>query len=547
MRLMVLSLLRLGDWLQARELLRDYLAAHDVRDVHVLLQEASRSARDLDSSWEMTFFPRQALARELVEEDGSWPRAHALAEGWLETARAWAPTHVIDLAPTETSQGIAAWLEAKGVERMAFAPRYRGYLNDRWVGNDRPLLHWTDVLAGLLGRPSPAVPAEEKRTGRIVALQTLTSDEKKNWPLDRWRALAQGLKAKGFAPLALAAPGERARLEENFRGTGVEVRVTDLPETRELLREAALLISGDTAILHLAAEAAVPTLALFLGSANPLKTAPRLRDAWILRPRASCYPCDHRAACPHLSGACPRHLCAEELSVDQVLRPALAKLRSSDPGQDVSIVRIGFENRIYVKDMLQGGSVSRDGLSAAKRRALDQVVWAFYLDERHEEMIPPYGSAVNELMLLEAFNHADVAHLRDRVGDLEDADAIVAALNADLLAFCRSCGNGAERSEVHWQKLRVRATATHQIALVSDAAKKLLEALNTGAQAVDAGNYFERARAAKAGLAEMALLLQIEKKTVSVLINKIEERSRRVTRAREIPSSGVRSLGSVTT
>lgn len=539
---MVLSLLRLGDWLQARELLRDYVAANGVTETHVVLQHASRTAVALDPQWKTTLFPRDTLARELVEENGSWPRAHALAEEWLREILTWKPTHVIDLAPTETSQGISAWLAMNGVERVEPTARYRDFLNDRWIGNARPPISWTDVLAGLIGRPSPELPAEEKRESKTVVLQVLTSDGKKNWPLDRWRALAHGLRAKGYAPVAVAAPNERELVEKTFDGAGVETRVTDLAETAELLQNAALLISGDTAILHLAGEARVPTLALFLGSANPAKTAPRLHDAWIIASKTPCFPCDHRAACSQ-----PRHRCAEDLSVDQVLRPALAKLQSSAAGQDVSMVRTGFENRIYVKDILQGGSVNKDGLSASKRRALDQVVWGFYLDERHEEMIPPYGSAVNELMLMETFNHVDLGHLRDLAGDLEDAEEIVAILNADLLAFCRSCGSGADRAEVLWQKLRVRATAANQAALVSDGAKKLIESLNTGAQAVDSANYFERARSAKAGLAEMALLLQIEKKTISVLIGKIEERSRRVTRAREVSSSSVRSLGSVTT
>lgn len=550
MRLMVLSLLRLGDWLQARETLRAFIAQHDVASVHIVLQHASKAAVPLDPEWQATFFPRDSLARELVEDDGSWPRAHALAESWLAEALAWNPTHVLDLAPTETSQGVSAWLAKNGVERIDFASNYKSYLNTQWLGNTAPAMNWTDVLAGLIGQPSPELPIEERREAKVVVLQALTSDAKKNWPLDRWRALAHGLRAKGYAPLAIAAPGEREILEKTFQGTGVETRVTDLAETLELLRNAALLISGDTAILHLAGEARVPTLALYLGSANARKTAPRLQDAWILSAKTACFPCDHRAACSR-----PRHQCAEELSVDQVLRPALLKLGSSPAGQGVSIVRTGFENRIYVKDMLQGGSVSKDGLAVTKRRALDQVVWGFYLDERHEEMIPPYGSAVNELMLLENFNHADVNDLRDIAGDLDDSDAIVAELNADLLAFCRACANGADkadaggtgRAEVLWQKLRARAMAIHQVALVSDGAKKLVEALNTGSQAVDAANYFERARSAKAGLAEMAFLLQIERKTISVLIGKIEERSRRVTRAREVSSSSVRSLGSATT
>jgi ADP-heptose:LPS heptosyltransferase len=113
--------------------------------------------------------------------------------------------------------------------------------------------------------------------------------------------------------------GERIR-----RLSGDHVRnmagKTSIGELDGLIREAALVISPDTATLHLAAWRGIPTIGLFFGGASPHETGARFGARVSIVSRMDCYPCGGEGS------GCRTILCREQFDGDLVGRVAASLL-----------------------------------------------------------------------------------------------------------------------------------------------------------------------------------------------------------------------------
>lgn len=107
---------------------------------------------------------------------------------------------------------------------------------------------------------------------RIVAIHPFTSDPLKQWPVERFKELAQ--RINGESGLKLVMVG----LSQNILGAGdgiiSMINKTSLVELAALLKRSSLLISCDSGPVHLAAAVGTPVIALFRNDL-PGKTARR--------------------------------------------------------------------------------------------------------------------------------------------------------------------------------------------------------------------------------------------------------------------------------
>jgi ADP-heptose:LPS heptosyltransferase len=102
--------------------------------------------------------------------------------------------------------------------------------------------------------------------GRIVLIPSAGRREKE-WPLDRFRELAKRIGSKA---LVVWGPGERDRAAE----IGAELAPpTNLSELARVLRDASVVIGGDTGPLHLAAALGTSVVGLY-GPTNPKRNGP---------------------------------------------------------------------------------------------------------------------------------------------------------------------------------------------------------------------------------------------------------------------------------
>jgi ADP-heptose:LPS heptosyltransferase len=191
------------------------------------------------------------------------------------------------------------------------------------------------ALVGLLGAPSRGAelrfPIEEGDEAAAAALGLSypyalvhpgATSQSRRWPVERFAAVADALAAEGLAAALTGVPGEEALTGGVAAAMRAPVRdlcgATSLGSYAALLRNAALLVSGDTGSAHLAAAVGTPSVTLFQ-SGDPVRWAhPGPRHA-VARVPVECNPC------PHLT--CPiDHRCADRLTVEHVVATARATL-----------------------------------------------------------------------------------------------------------------------------------------------------------------------------------------------------------------------------
>ena len=114
------------------------------------------------------------------------------------------------------------------------------------------------------GEAIPRIPCTGPR-GDFAVIHPFSGSARKNWPLERFRALARGI--------GRTMPVEWCAGPEDPPLAGA-VRIDDLYELACWLGRARLYVGNDSGITHLAAAAGAPVLALF-GPTDPLVWAPR--------------------------------------------------------------------------------------------------------------------------------------------------------------------------------------------------------------------------------------------------------------------------------
>lgn len=140
---------------------------------------------------------------------------------------------------------------------------------------------------GLGGRPA------------IALLPGAAYGPAKQWPLEHFAALAGQLLATGFEVWVLGSAAEAALGEQIGAGReGVHNLCgrTRLEDTVDLLAAARCAVSNDSGLMHVAAAAGVPVIALY-GSSSPRLTPPLTERATTLYQALDCSPCFQRQ-CP---------------------------------------------------------------------------------------------------------------------------------------------------------------------------------------------------------------------------------------------------------
>jgi len=115
----------------------------------------------------------------------------------------------------------------------------------------------------------------------------------KQWAMENFARVAEFVAEKGFAPVAIAAPHEKALLEKLRSEASVNIAIFDLtlPEVTALAAQSQLFAGNDSGIAHIAAAVGTPAVVIF-GSSNiahwhPWNSAP----AEVVFEEMPCQPC----------------------------------------------------------------------------------------------------------------------------------------------------------------------------------------------------------------------------------------------------------------
>jgi ADP-heptose:LPS heptosyltransferase len=351
MKILVLSLLRLGDIVQHRELVKSLKASYPGATVDLLIHSQFRMAQDVIpevSNWHHC--PRQQLQQILVEKKQSPLCAHTLLKKMVDKINDEKYDIIINATHNKFSVRLMDVLRAKEKRGMRLENgrkvpdwnRWQTYMNERFSEPKGSRFHYLEVLHRSLGLEPLPLRETSSVEGDLILLQVLTSDAKKNWGLGKFRKLADELQAA--FPLkkvfALCSPSEQIEISKYF--SDEQILAPRFDELPDLLNKASLLITGDTSVQHLAAGLQRPILSLFMGSADSVKTAPWIRGAHLLVGSVACQPCKHSSPCSQYS-----HLCGDSLGISKVLQVASQILRKENPMQANTSLRNEFEVTLW--------------------------------------------------------------------------------------------------------------------------------------------------------------------------------------------------------
>ncbi|MGH9398723.1 MAG: glycosyltransferase family 9 protein, partial [Thermoanaerobaculia bacterium] len=147
----------------------------------------------------------------------------------------------------------------------------------------------------------------------------------KQWPADRFAALADELAERGVLSGIVVGPGEERLGEDVSRRARHRPVVLgadlDPVELAALLLQARVVVANDSGPMHLAAAVGTPVLAFF-GPTDPGRTAPSGSPARVLDRYLFCSPCFLKR-CPY------RHECMREITVETALAAVEELLRTT--------------------------------------------------------------------------------------------------------------------------------------------------------------------------------------------------------------------------
>jgi ADP-heptose:LPS heptosyltransferase len=165
--------------------------------------------------------------------------------------------------------------------------------------------------------PLPTNLGKREKGDRVI-VHMGSGSSLKEWNRAKWSQLIRCLIERG-KKVALTGQGEReaAQCKDVAMATGSEDLSNRLKwgQFVEVIQEAALLISVDSAAIHIAAASETPTVALFTGISSPYMWSPPTSCFRGVMSRVPCAPCFKKNGCLGMN-------CIQGIQVEEVLKYA---------------------------------------------------------------------------------------------------------------------------------------------------------------------------------------------------------------------------------
>ncbi len=195
-----------------------------------------------------------------------------------------------ECAPIAYTTRVPASIETHTVDRMLSLVEALGL--DARRGPDEMRLYVPPAADGF---------AASRGLSRYVVLAPTSRWPGKQWPAERFAAVAEALRAQGVTCVLVGAKSERDQIGPLLRcadgGAGVVdlVGATSLAQLMELLSHAACVVANDSAALHIAVGLNRPVVALF-GPTRVNRVGPYARERDVLQHVSPNDNMDHKNA-----------------------------------------------------------------------------------------------------------------------------------------------------------------------------------------------------------------------------------------------------------
>ncbi|MGN6246214.1 MAG: glycosyltransferase family 9 protein [Motilibacteraceae bacterium] len=169
-------------------------------------------------------------------------------------------------------------------ELVAYASSELGVDGPRWDPDEHEVERWNRLLSWAGAGPRlqdlrVELPGGSVAPGAVV-VHPGTAQVSRRWPAERFAAVAAALAADGARVVVTGGADETELVTSVVRAAGLPADAAlagavDLPGLVRLVQHAALVVSGDTGIAHLATATGTPSVRMF-GPVPPTRWGPLL-------------------------------------------------------------------------------------------------------------------------------------------------------------------------------------------------------------------------------------------------------------------------------
>lgn len=176
---------------------------------------------------------------------------------------------------------------------------------------------------------------------KLLAIHPFGSIYQKTWPIERFARVASSLQERyGLTPVILGARGDVTAIEESRHhfpaGSCDLVGKCSIRVTQAILHRATIFLGNDSGIMHLAAAAGLPLVAVF-GPTSPTRFGPWGDMTHVVYSRFDCSPCRQKYFTECEAASDNRPACIDSIAVDDVLEPCIRLLERCQIARDTEL------------------------------------------------------------------------------------------------------------------------------------------------------------------------------------------------------------------
>ncbi|MDD5088716.1 MAG: glycosyltransferase family 9 protein [bacterium] len=359
-RIVVVNFTRMGDVIQSGPLLRSLKQnARECELILIVFSSFAETARRLPMVDRVVAFDVDHLVGELDSRRGRWEHAYRDAARFFQDSNVCDADAVYNLAHTRQSAMLCALLRASVTHGMTRSPAGRIRVHGEWfaylfsIMRERSLnpfnlveiyqrfgegavrsdhLEFSVTNADRQEANALLTTMGLSNAPRYVVLQSGASSPARQWPADRFAAVAQALSKHGVRSVLTGSAAEQITAEAISRlsgGAAISIAGrTNVGVLAAVLEGAEKVLSNDTGTIHLAAAVGTPTVGVFIGPASAKDTAPYGNGHLILEPDLECAPCGYHDECRGRE-------CGARIGVDHVLSALLGDPQDMDENESL--------------------------------------------------------------------------------------------------------------------------------------------------------------------------------------------------------------------
>lgn len=320
MKILFISLLRIGDFLMHVMIADAYRKKHSDCDIHFLVNDLI--GKDFERLFPFITFHRfERFNYQKMINSFETPLLYPFwsLRKQITTLNGLNFDTIIDLTYQDTASSFLNLINAKNkkgvISWKPFVSTDDELIKKFIMANhdSHSNIHYLDHLKKIADVDLD-IKSSIKNKNEFILFQISTSDTKKNYDILKWKSVINRVSEQfpNYLFQILCSKDDFPILKKTFNSS--QLVVTDFYQTYDLLKEASLLVSLDTSIKHLAALTQTPTLEISIGSSHPVKTAAYLAGNYILSADMNCRPCSHSSSCPHI-----RNKCQDDIKEEQII------------------------------------------------------------------------------------------------------------------------------------------------------------------------------------------------------------------------------------